>query len=144
MCLIRIKVKVPQMGWNTIYNLKSDLFKDIAENEYMYLVHSFYVLIVLNRLLRQITNRMALQKNNFTEPTSPRKVGDVGEKFRKFSATLNFKPETQKKSCIIPAIDIIDGKCVRLSKGDYSTKIIYEIRLKLPKNLKHMELNFCI
>jgi phosphoribosylformimino-5-aminoimidazole carboxamide ribotide isomerase len=26
---------------------------------------------------------------------------------------------------IIPAIDIIDGKCVRLTKGDYSTKIIY-------------------
>ena len=26
---------------------------------------------------------------------------------------------------IIPAIDIIDGKCVRLSKGDYSSKTIY-------------------
>ena len=26
---------------------------------------------------------------------------------------------------LIPAIDIIEGKCVRLSKGDYSTKIIY-------------------
>ena len=26
---------------------------------------------------------------------------------------------------IIPAIDIIGGKCVRLSKGDYSTKKIY-------------------
>lgn len=26
---------------------------------------------------------------------------------------------------IIPAIDIIEGKCVRLSKGDYNTKIIY-------------------
>ena len=26
---------------------------------------------------------------------------------------------------IIPAIDIIDGKCVRLSKGDYETKKIY-------------------
>jgi len=26
---------------------------------------------------------------------------------------------------IIPAIDIINGKCVRLSKGDYATKIIY-------------------
>lgn len=26
---------------------------------------------------------------------------------------------------IIPAIDIIDGKCVRLSKGDYNTKIVY-------------------
>ena len=26
---------------------------------------------------------------------------------------------------VIPAIDIIDGKCVRLSKGDYDTKKIY-------------------
>ena len=26
---------------------------------------------------------------------------------------------------LIPAIDLIDGKCVRLSKGDYSKKIIY-------------------
>ncbi|MDC8004378.1 1-(5-phosphoribosyl)-5-[(5-phosphoribosylamino)methylideneamino]imidazole-4-carboxamide isomerase [Aureisphaera galaxeae] len=29
---------------------------------------------------------------------------------------------------IIPAIDIIEGKCVRLSKGDYSTKKIYNER----------------
>ncbi|WP_223548423.1 imidazole glycerol phosphate synthase subunit HisH [Aestuariivivens sp. NBU2969] len=35
-------VKVPQMGWNVIKELKSDLFKGIKENEYMYLVHSFY------------------------------------------------------------------------------------------------------
>ena len=26
---------------------------------------------------------------------------------------------------IIPAIDIIDGKCVRLSKGDYNTQKVY-------------------
>ena len=37
------KVKVPQIGWNQIENLKSDLFKGISEKEYMYLVHSFYV-----------------------------------------------------------------------------------------------------
>ncbi|MDW5288424.1 imidazole glycerol phosphate synthase subunit HisH [Formosa sp. PL04] len=35
-------VKVPQMGWNTITDLKSYLFKDIPENSYMYLVHSYY------------------------------------------------------------------------------------------------------
>jgi phosphoribosylformimino-5-aminoimidazole carboxamide ribotide isomerase len=40
---------------------------------------------------------------------------------------------------IIPAIDIIDGKCVRLSKGDYSTKKIYnenplEVALKFEAN----------
>jgi phosphoribosylformimino-5-aminoimidazole carboxamide ribotide isomerase len=26
---------------------------------------------------------------------------------------------------IIPAIDIIDGKCVRLSQGDYQRKTVY-------------------
>ena len=26
---------------------------------------------------------------------------------------------------LIPAIDIIDGKCVRLTKGDYNTKTVY-------------------
>ncbi len=36
------QVKVPQMGWNTITNLKSDLFQGIREEEYMYLVHSYY------------------------------------------------------------------------------------------------------
>lgn len=38
---------------------------------------------------------------------------------------------------IIPAIDIIDGKCVRLSKGDYSTKKIYnENPLEVAKNFE--------
>ncbi len=36
-------LKVPQMGWNTIFNLKSGLFKDVKEREFMYLVHSYYV-----------------------------------------------------------------------------------------------------
>ncbi|MCR8667647.1 imidazole glycerol phosphate synthase subunit HisH [Aestuariibaculum sp. M13] len=35
-------VKVPQMGWNVIKELKSNLFKDVKEKEYMYLVHSYY------------------------------------------------------------------------------------------------------
>ena len=36
-------LKVPQIGWNTIYNLNSKLFNKIKENEYMYFVHSYYV-----------------------------------------------------------------------------------------------------
>jgi len=39
---------------------------------------------------------------------------------------------------IIPAIDIIDGKCVRLSKGDYSTKKIYnEHPLEVAKEFEY-------
>jgi phosphoribosylformimino-5-aminoimidazole carboxamide ribotide isomerase len=38
---------------------------------------------------------------------------------------------------IIPAIDIIEGKCVRLSKGDYNTKKIYnEHPLEVAKNFE--------
>ena len=31
---------------------------------------------------------------------------------------------------VYPAIDIIDGKCVRLSRGDYSNKTIYSDNLE--------------
>ncbi|HEY0355938.1 MAG TPA: imidazole glycerol phosphate synthase subunit HisH [Flavisolibacter sp.] len=34
--------KVPQVGWNTIYDLESDLFKGIENNSYIYNVHSYY------------------------------------------------------------------------------------------------------
>jgi glutamine amidotransferase len=37
------KLKIPQMGWNTISGLKSSLFSGIEENSYVYFVHSFYV-----------------------------------------------------------------------------------------------------
>ncbi|WP_121357175.1 imidazole glycerol phosphate synthase subunit HisH [Flavisolibacter nicotianae] len=35
-------IKIPQVGWNTIYDLKSDLFKNVPENSYIYNVHSYY------------------------------------------------------------------------------------------------------
>jgi imidazole glycerol-phosphate synthase subunit HisH len=35
-------LKVPQVGWNTIYNLKSKLFENINENSFIYNVHSYY------------------------------------------------------------------------------------------------------
>ena len=36
------KLKVPQIGWNNLYDLKSPLFKEIEENSYIYNVHSYY------------------------------------------------------------------------------------------------------
>ena len=44
---------------------------------------------------------------------------------------------------IIPAIDIIDGKCVRLSKGDYNTKKIYnESPLEVAKQFEQAGINY--
>ena len=37
-----LKLKVPQIGWNSIYDLKTDLFKNVPENSYCYFVHGYY------------------------------------------------------------------------------------------------------
>jgi glutamine amidotransferase len=37
--------KVPHMGWNNIYDLRSKLFTDVKENAYVYFVHSYYATI---------------------------------------------------------------------------------------------------
>src|SRR5688572_15451063 len=34
--------KVPQIGWNDIFDLKTDLFKGVSEHTYIYSVHSYY------------------------------------------------------------------------------------------------------
>src|SRR5829696_4373573 len=34
-----VRLKIPQVGWNTIYELKSNLFNDVQENSYIYNVH---------------------------------------------------------------------------------------------------------
>jgi glutamine amidotransferase len=35
-------LKVPQIGWNEIYNLKTPLFKQVDEHSHVYYVHSYY------------------------------------------------------------------------------------------------------
>jgi glutamine amidotransferase len=81
------KVKVPQMGWNTITDLKSDLFNNIREEEYMYLVHSYYAencdeaIATSNYELRYAS---ALEKNNFYGVQfHPEKSSSAGEKLLK-------------------------------------------------------------
>lgn len=77
-------VKVPQMGWNMISNLKSKLFENINENEFMYLVHSYYVpnsdLAIANTNY-DVNYASALLKDNFYGVQfHPEKSGKWGEK----------------------------------------------------------------
>lgn len=77
------EVKIPQMGWNTINQLKSKLFNSISENEYVYLVHSYYVPI--NENASSVTNygieyATSLVKDNFYGVQfHPEKSGKTGE-----------------------------------------------------------------
>jgi glutamine amidotransferase len=78
------QVKVPQIGWNQISNLKSELFKGIKEEEFMYLVHSFYpekCKEMIAETVYDIPYASALKKNNFYGVQfHPEKSSNAGEK----------------------------------------------------------------
>jgi glutamine amidotransferase len=78
-----LEYKVPQIGWNNIYGLKSDLFKGVADNSYCYFVHGYYA--ALGEHTIATTNYIkpyssALHKNNFYGVQfHPEKSSKVGE-----------------------------------------------------------------
>jgi len=77
-------LKIPQIGWNNITDLKSALFEGISENVYMYFVHSYYVEYCQNAIAKTnyiIEFSSAVQKNNFSAVQfHPEKSGEVGQK----------------------------------------------------------------
>lgn len=78
------KVKVPQIGWNQIRELKSPLFKGIPENEYIYLVHSYYAPLSKDTIAvtdYELPYSSAMGKNNFWGVQfHPEKSSDIGER----------------------------------------------------------------
>lgn len=76
-------IKVPQIGWNTISGLKSDLFNGISEDSFTYFVHGYYASLGDHTIA--VTNHVqsyssALHKDNFYGVQfHPEKSAKVGE-----------------------------------------------------------------
>ena len=76
-------IKVPQMGWNTITELKTPLFNRISENSYAYFVHGYYAAkgkhtIATTNYIQEYSS--ALHKDNFYGVQfHPEKSALVGE-----------------------------------------------------------------
>lgn len=85
--LAGMNIKVPQIGWNTIFDLKTDLFKNVDENSYIYLVHSYFAslgkhTIATTRYIE--TYSTALHKGNFYGVQfHPEKSAETGEQILK-------------------------------------------------------------
>lgn len=81
---VRGSLKIPQTGWNNIYNLKGKLFERIEENSFMYFVHSYYVelgpeTIATTNYITEYSS--ALHKNNFyAVQFHPEKSSATGQK----------------------------------------------------------------
>ena len=79
--------KVPQMGWNTIEQTKSELFAGFEKPEFVYFIHSFYVptcewTIATTDYIQPYSS--ALHKDNFfATQFHPEKSGRVGEQILK-------------------------------------------------------------
>jgi imidazole glycerol-phosphate synthase subunit HisH len=82
-----VKLKIPQIGWNAITDLKTELFKNVKEGGYCYFVHSYYA--ALGEHTIGTTNYIqpyssALHKNNFYGVQfHPEKSAVVGEQILK-------------------------------------------------------------
>jgi glutamine amidotransferase len=74
--------KIPHMGWNSISELKSPLFKEISDDDYFYFVHSYYA--ASGKDTAAICNYLtpfsaALQRDNFyATQFHPEKSGRMG------------------------------------------------------------------
>ena len=75
--------KVPQIGWNNIMNLKTDLFKAVPENSFAYFVHGFYAGLGDNTIATTDyiqAYSSGLHKDNFYGVQfHPEKSAEVGE-----------------------------------------------------------------
>jgi len=77
-------LKVPQIGWNSIYDLKTDLFNNVTENSYCYFVHGYYAAkgehtIATTSYVQPYSS--GLRKNNFYGVQfHPEKSATTGEK----------------------------------------------------------------
>lgn len=82
-----IKEKVPHMGWNSLTALKSDLYKNISEQQFVYFVHSFYVPVCDWTIAQSdyiLPFSASLHKDNFyATQFHPEKSGSVGEQLLK-------------------------------------------------------------
>ncbi|MGB7785016.1 MAG: imidazole glycerol phosphate synthase subunit HisH [Salinimicrobium sp.] len=80
-------LKVPHIGWNRIKDLKNDLFEGIKEQEYVYLVHSFYAPVCSETIAKcdyGVNYSSALKKGNFYGVQfHPEKSSEAGEKILK-------------------------------------------------------------
>ena len=74
--------KVPAMGWNEIYDLKTELYKGLS-HPYSYFVHSYYVPLCEETIAKAdyiLPYSASLHKDNFyTCQFHPEKSGKVGE-----------------------------------------------------------------
>ena len=77
-------LKVPHMGWNNIYDLRTPLYKSAGENSYVYFVHSYAVEVNENTIASCDYGgafSASLNKGNFFGAQfHPEKSGEVGEK----------------------------------------------------------------
>jgi len=82
-----MSAKVPQIGWNDIYDLKTDLFKNLPLHSYCYFVHGYYAALGSHTIATAnytLPYSAGLHKDNFYGVQfHPEKSAAVGEQILK-------------------------------------------------------------
>ena len=139
---LRTTLKVPEIGWNEVEvqsfptrgilatKLKvKNLFKDIPDNSFFYFVNSYYCEPEDNGIIVGTTNydgefcSFFMKGNIVGAQFHPEKSWNAGLQLLKNFYEMSLGERTMT---IIPAIDIKNGKCVRLTQGKFDRETIYD------------------
>ena len=117
-------LKIPHMGWNEV-NFKRDdgRFSDLNGEDF-YFVHSYYF------NAKDTDNILATTNYNQPFPSALIKNNIIGtqfhpEKSQRSGSRIHKKISDVEAMILYPAIDLINKECVRLKKGDYSKKTVF-------------------
>src|SRR5690606_22516410 len=134
------RLKVPHMGWNRVRQLREHpVWAGIPDETYFYFVHSYHFAPGDPRDCggdceygRRFTCAVA-RDNIFATQIHPEKRSGHGLKLNenvvgrspKAHPTCRHSPTTPETMLLIPAIDIKDGRCVRLRQGVMEDETVF-------------------
>ncbi len=109
-------LKIPQIGWNTVtWEHESELTRGLSNPTAFYHVHSFGA---RDRRVRRALRQRGRGRGRLRSPVPP---GEVGP------GRPGAAPQLHRAGPVIllPAVDIRDGKAVRLVQGDFARETVY-------------------
>ena len=119
---------VPHMGWNQLeFSRPSPLLDDVASGDYVYFVHSYCAPRQCGHRRRDDLRR-AVRRDRSSRQRVRCAVSPGAFRASRRARPAQLPARVMKGFAtmeLIPAIDLRDGRCVRLLKGDFAAETVY-------------------
>ena len=123
-------LKVPHLGWNQVFQKGNPaLWNEIPDGSFFYFAHSYFGVpvdadVIAGETEYGVTCAVAIRQDDaFRRAVPSGKIAEMGAE-----TACEFHRDGGRVMLIIPAIDLLGGKAVRLSKGVEASAVVYSDR----------------